>query len=166
MMLEQWQWKPFEGIEFQQVGFTYPDGRVALSNVSFEARRGEMVALAGPTGAGKTTLAYLVPRYHVASEGQILIDGVTLMILPSIVYAAKLPMSSRRRKRSPFQFLTIYDLVNLKPLRKKSNVSLGLLVSMTSSPIYLKVMKHDLVRSVVNYLSAKNNVFQLLGANS
>ena len=64
-----------EGIEFRQVGFTYPDGRVALRNVSFEVKRGEMVALAGPTGAGKSTLAYLVPRYHVASEGQILIDG-------------------------------------------------------------------------------------------
>jgi ABC-type multidrug transport system fused ATPase/permease subunit len=64
-----------EGIEFQQVGFTYPDGRVALSNVSFEARQGEMVALAGPTGAGKTTLAYLVPRYHVATQGRILVDG-------------------------------------------------------------------------------------------
>tara|TARA_A100001388_G_scaffold225208_1_gene176254 strand:+ start:2120 stop:4069 length:1950 start_codon:yes stop_codon:yes gene_type:complete len=64
-----------EGIEFQEVGFTYPDGRVALSNVSFEARQGEMVALAGPTGAGKTTLAYLVPRYHVATQGRILVDG-------------------------------------------------------------------------------------------
>ena len=64
-----------EGIEFQQVGFTYPDGRVALRNVSFEARQGEMVALAGPTGAGKTTLAYLVPRYHVATQGRILVDG-------------------------------------------------------------------------------------------
>ena len=64
-----------EGIKFQQVGFTYPDGRVALSNVSFEARQGEMVALAGPTGAGKTTLAYLVPRYHVATQGRILVDG-------------------------------------------------------------------------------------------
>ena len=64
-----------EGIEFQQVGFTYPDGRVALSNVSFEARQGEMVALAGPTGAGKTTLAFLVPRYHVATQGRILVDG-------------------------------------------------------------------------------------------
>ena len=64
-----------EGVAFQNVGFVYPDGRRALTDVSFEAKLGEIVALAGPTGAGKTTLAYLIPRYHIASEGQISIDG-------------------------------------------------------------------------------------------
>lgn len=64
-----------DGIEFQQVGFSYPDGRQALSNVTFDVRPGEIVALVGPTGAGKTTLACLVPRYHTATEGRVLIDG-------------------------------------------------------------------------------------------
>ena len=64
-----------EGVAFQNVGFVYPDGRRALTDVSFESKVGEIVALAGPTGAGKTTLAYLIPRYHIASEGQISIDG-------------------------------------------------------------------------------------------
>ncbi len=64
-----------EGVAFEGVGLVYPDGRRALANVSFEARVGDIVALAGPTGAGKTTLAYLIPRYHRASEGQVLIDG-------------------------------------------------------------------------------------------
>ncbi len=63
------------GIEFQNVGLVYPDGRRALRDVNFKASIGEIVALAGPTGAGKTTLAYLIPRYHMASEGQVLIDG-------------------------------------------------------------------------------------------
>jgi len=44
-----------QGISFQDVGFVYPDGRRALTDVTFEARVGEIVALAGPTGAGKTT---------------------------------------------------------------------------------------------------------------
>ena len=64
-----------DGVAFQNVGFVYPDGRRALTDVSFEAKVGEIVALAGPTGAGKTTLAYLIPRYHIASQGQISIDG-------------------------------------------------------------------------------------------
>lgn len=64
-----------EGVSFRQVGFVYPDGRRALRNVTFNARMGQVVAVVGPTGAGKTTLAYLIPRYHAASEGQVLIDG-------------------------------------------------------------------------------------------
>jgi len=64
-----------QGISFQDVGFVYPDGRRALTDVTFEARVGEIVALAGPTGAGKTTLAYLTPRYHVATEGHVFVDG-------------------------------------------------------------------------------------------
>jgi len=63
------------GVEFQNVGLVYPDGRRALENVSFTASVGEVVAFAGPTGAGKTTLAYLIPRYHMATEGRIFIDG-------------------------------------------------------------------------------------------
>ena len=64
-----------EGVSFRQVGFVYPDGRRALDDVTFNARMGQIVAIVGPTGAGKTTLAYLIPRYHAASEGEVLIDG-------------------------------------------------------------------------------------------
>ena len=64
-----------QGVAFDDVGFLYPDGRRALNNVTFDANVGEIVALVGPTGAGKTTLAYLVPRYHMVSEGHVRIDG-------------------------------------------------------------------------------------------
>lgn len=64
-----------QGVSFQGVGFVYPDGRRALRDVTFDANVGEIVALAVPTGAGKTTLAYLIPRYHQVSEGRVLIDG-------------------------------------------------------------------------------------------
>ncbi|MCY3622637.1 MAG: ABC transporter ATP-binding protein [Gammaproteobacteria bacterium] len=63
------------GVSFRQVGFVYPDGRRALRDVTLDAGMGQIVAIVGPTGAGKTTLAYLIPRYHAASEGQVLIDG-------------------------------------------------------------------------------------------
>ena len=64
-----------EGITMEDVGFVYPDGRRALEGVSLSASVGEIVAFVGPTGSGKTTLAYLVPRFHEASEGVIRIDG-------------------------------------------------------------------------------------------
>ncbi len=67
-----------QGVEFDSVGLIYPDGRRALSDISFKASIGEIVAFVGPTGAGKTSLAYLIPRYHVASEGIVRIDDVNI----------------------------------------------------------------------------------------
>jgi subfamily B ATP-binding cassette protein MsbA len=63
-------------IRFDRVGFAYQEeGRPALSGVSFEAHRGETVALVGPSGGGKTTILNLIPRFYDASEGRVLIDG-------------------------------------------------------------------------------------------
>lgn len=64
-----------DGIELRNVGFSYPDGTTALQDIDFEGRLGEMVALAGPTGAGKTTLAYLIPGLLTPTEGSYMIDG-------------------------------------------------------------------------------------------
>ena len=52
-----------------------PTRRWALQNVSFEIRAGQLVALVGPSGAGKTTITYLIPRLYDPTEGRILIDG-------------------------------------------------------------------------------------------
>ncbi len=60
------------------LGQTYPDGRRALRNVDLEARVGEIVAFVGPTGAGKTSLAYMVPAFVQATEGTVKVDGVDL----------------------------------------------------------------------------------------
>ena len=53
----------------------YPDGREAISNIDLKLQVGEITALVGPTGAGKTSLAYLIPGFHDASSGVIRIDG-------------------------------------------------------------------------------------------
>ena len=66
------------GVEMKGVGLVYPDGRRALRNVNLEARIGEIVAFVGPTGAGKTSLAYLVPAFVQATEGTVSIDGLDL----------------------------------------------------------------------------------------
>ncbi|MCY4058324.1 MAG: ABC transporter ATP-binding protein, partial [Gammaproteobacteria bacterium] len=67
-----------EAITFDNVGLVYPDGRQALTGVSFEARVGQTVALVGPTGAGKTSLAYLVPGFLQPTSGRVLFDGVDI----------------------------------------------------------------------------------------
>jgi len=63
-------------IRFEDVGFSYPDGTAVLHDISFEAKPGEMVALVGLTGAGKTTLVSLIPRFYTPSAGHVLVDGV------------------------------------------------------------------------------------------
>jgi subfamily B ATP-binding cassette protein MsbA len=62
-------------VTFQRVGFAYDD-RPVLRDISFTARRGEVVALVGPSGAGKSTLVDLIPRFYEPTEGRILLDGV------------------------------------------------------------------------------------------
>src|SRR6187401_1174853 len=64
-----------QGIEFEKVAFAYEEAPV-LDNVSFTARRGDITAIVGASGAGKTTLVDLIPRFYEPTGGQVLIDGV------------------------------------------------------------------------------------------
>jgi subfamily B ATP-binding cassette protein MsbA len=66
------------GIEFRDVSFAYDDGagKSVLKSISFSARTGEVIALVGLSGAGKTTLVNLLPRFYDVTGGAILIDGV------------------------------------------------------------------------------------------
>lgn len=67
----------FDGdIEFRNVSFVYPDtGIRALNNVSFHVRPGQVLAILGRTGSGKTTIANLMTRMYDVTEGEILVDG-------------------------------------------------------------------------------------------
>lgn len=65
-----------EGIRIEDVHYAYPDGTPALDGVDLEAKVGEVVALVGPAGAGKTTLAWTIPRYVRPDSGRVWIDGV------------------------------------------------------------------------------------------
>jgi subfamily B ATP-binding cassette protein MsbA len=62
-------------IVFDHVGFAYDDDGATLTDVSLEVRRGETVALVGPSGGGKTTVLNLIPRFYDVTEGRVTIDG-------------------------------------------------------------------------------------------
>ncbi|MEK4253815.1 ABC transporter ATP-binding protein [Ureibacillus sp. FSL K6-2830] len=62
-------------VEFRNVSFYYVKDKPVLKNISFQANAGEIVALVGPTGSGKTTIVQLLSRFYDVTEGEILIDG-------------------------------------------------------------------------------------------
>lgn len=62
-------------VTFEQVYFQYNQNAAILRDVSFEAKTGEVIALVGPSGAGKTTIINLIPRFYEVDQGQVLIDG-------------------------------------------------------------------------------------------
>ena len=74
--------KEFEGfkdkVEFRDVHFSYDESREIIHGVSFEVRKGETVALVGPSGGGKSTLSELMERFYDADSGDILFDGVSI----------------------------------------------------------------------------------------
>ncbi len=63
-------------VVFDRVSFAYTGDAPVLSEISFEVRRGEVVALVGQSGAGKSTLVDLIPRFYDVTAGRILIDGI------------------------------------------------------------------------------------------
>ncbi len=65
-------------VVYERVSFRYGNGDPVLSEVSFALPKGQVVAIVGPSGAGKTTLADLLPRFHDPTGGRILMDGVPL----------------------------------------------------------------------------------------
>ncbi|HKZ44928.1 MAG TPA: ABC transporter ATP-binding protein [Anaerolineales bacterium] len=75
---------PVKGeIRFENVSFQYEDGNIGvIRDISFEIKPGQVVALLGSTGSGKTTLVNLLPRFYDYSEGKVLLDGIELVDYP------------------------------------------------------------------------------------
>ncbi len=65
-------------VNFDQVGFAYDPGKEILKNISIEAKAGQKIALVGSTGAGKSTIMNLLPRFYDIQSGRIIIDGTDI----------------------------------------------------------------------------------------
>ena len=66
-----------DSIEFKNVSFSYSEKKV-LNDISFKVEKGKTIALVGPSGGGKSTLANLIPRFYDPDEGEVLIDNISL----------------------------------------------------------------------------------------
>jgi ATP-binding cassette subfamily B protein len=63
-------------VDFKNVSFSYDGNAQVLQNVTFTVKPGEIIALVGPTGAGKTTIVNLISRFYETTEGNVKIDGI------------------------------------------------------------------------------------------
>lgn len=70
-------------VAFERVGFQYEPGRPALRDISFVAEPGQTVALVGHTGSGKTTIAALIQKFYLPTEGRVLVDGQDILEIDS-----------------------------------------------------------------------------------
>jgi ABC-type multidrug transport system fused ATPase/permease subunit len=100
-----------ESLRVENVSFAYggADGAEVLRDVSFEARRGELTAFVGPAGAGKTTLAFMIPRFLKPKSGRVLIDGHDI--------ANVTRASLRSQVAFVFQETTLFDMTIAENLR-------------------------------------------------
>ena len=84
--LEQGDYQPVDDpkgqIEFKNVAFSYEEGSQALEDISFSVQPGQVIALLGSTGSGKTTLVNLLPRFYEYTTGNVLLDGIELNRYP------------------------------------------------------------------------------------
>ena len=118
------------GVTFEDVSFRYDDSRLVLKGVSFQAPPGTMVALVGATGAGKTTLVSLVPRFYDPTGGRVTLDGVdvreyrlkalrqqvAMVLQPALVFPATVRenIAYGRLDASPRQIAEAADLAQLR----------------------------------------------------
>jgi len=81
-----------EEIRFKNVYFSYVDGENILQKITFSISAGETVAVVGPTGAGKTSLINLIPRFYDPASGQVLINGLDLKDLNVSSFRSKIAL--------------------------------------------------------------------------
>ena len=91
-------------VTYQGVHFSYGTGSEVLSGVDLEVAPGEIVAVCGPTGGGKTSLLNLLPRFYDATDGRVLVGGVDVRDVPTadLRAASRSSRRSRSSSRSPF----------------------------------------------------------------
>ena len=84
-----------DSIEIKNIHFSYDGSREVINDISIKVRKGETIALVGPSGGGKSTLSELVPRFYDVSAGEILFDGVNVKQLKQESLRARMSIVSQ-----------------------------------------------------------------------
>ena len=109
-------------IEFKDVSFAYDEGKGdVLSHINLHIKPGEMLALVGQSGGGKSTLCQLIPRFYEISSGSIALDGTDIRRLSSPTCAAISASFSRMFSSLPVRFWTTFDTADRPQRWKKSS---------------------------------------------
>ena len=108
-----------DGVKLKNVDFGYSPDKEILHDVSINVDKGEMVALVGPTGSGKTTIMNLLNRFYDVTGGSVEFDGVTLKTLNYKVCVTMLGLFFKRVFYSRVLFAIILFSVNPMPQMKK-----------------------------------------------
>lgn len=90
LLTDRLKFDKIKSVEFRNVSFGYVPGEEVLSNISFDMKAGEKIAIVGPTGTGKTTLLNLLTRFYEPSSGRILINGTGIKEIPSSFLRSKM----------------------------------------------------------------------------
>jgi ATP-binding cassette subfamily B protein len=90
LLTDRLKFDKIKSVEFRNVSFSYVPGEEVLSNISFDMKAGEKIAIVGPTGTGKTTLLNLLTRFYEPSSGQILINGTGIKKIPPSFLRSKM----------------------------------------------------------------------------
>lgn len=89
---------PIDSLEFHGVGFAYPNsiGEPALSDISFSCKKGESIAIIGPTGSGKSTLVSLIMRFYPSTQGEILVNDDDINEIPLRSYRKSVSLAPQK----------------------------------------------------------------------
>ncbi len=149
--------EPHWSVEFDHVTFRYDHDAPVLRDVSFKVREGEMLAIVGASGAGKTTITKLLDRYYDVTSGRILVGGRDIRTLPLAYLRSHVGLVLQDVFCLTRQCAKISSSANRALVMTKSSPRRVPPTRTSSSSIYLTDMKRLSGNAVFGFLVAKSN---------
>ena len=114
-------------LEIKNLSFTAPDGKEIIRDLSLTVPEGKIIAITGPNGGGKSTLAKLIAGIYIADGGSIVLDGVDITSL-DVTERARRGISFGFQRPVAFKGFTVRDILNIAAGRELTNDELKLLL--------------------------------------
>ena len=114
-------------LEIKNLSFTAPDGKEIIKDLSLTIPEGKIIAITGPNGGGKSTLAKLIAGIYIADSGNIILDGEDITAL-DVTERARRGISFGFQRPVAFKGFTVRDILNIAAGRELSNDELKLLL--------------------------------------